>query len=176
MNLKTKLVFLALVVLGALFLVWVSTGKNQRREDTQSIAHYVGAPQRPDPRLTPGDVMTTDLALICKVGYSRTARDVERRDHRGVFKDYGLPEPQRGEYEVDHLISLQLGGSNDRKNLWPQSYRTHPYNAHLKDKLENRLRKMVCKGNMSIQEAQHRIATDWISSYNEFYGVPNGAH
>jgi hypothetical protein len=39
---------------------------------------------------------------------------------------------------VDHLIPLELGGSNDIANLWPQSYVT-VWNAHMKDRLENRL-------------------------------------
>lgn len=39
----------------------------------------------------------------------------------------------------DHLDSLDLGGSNDPKNLWSESYYTEQFNAHVKDKLEDRL-------------------------------------
>jgi hypothetical protein len=38
---------------------------------------------------------------------------------------------------VDHLVSLEIGGANTVQNLWPQSYDTTPWNAHVKDKLEN---------------------------------------
>jgi hypothetical protein len=170
---KTRI--LIVVVAAAVFLgLWALLERRTTppRTEDQATAVNEGAPQAPNPVLTPGDVLTTDLTVICKVGYSKTVRDVSPADHRGVFADYGITNPERGEYEVDHLISLQLGGSNKRTNLWPQSYRTFPYNAHLKDKLENRLRKMACNGEISIQDAQHRIATDWIGTYNAIYGAP----
>jgi hypothetical protein len=34
-----------------------------------------------------------------------------------VHREYGIASHQSGEYEIDHLISLELGGSNDIKNL-----------------------------------------------------------
>jgi hypothetical protein len=69
-----------------------------------------------------------------------------------------------GQYEVGHLISLVLGGSNDIANLWPGSYRIEPWNAHLKDKLEDRLHALVCAAKMSLPDAQKAIAGDWISA------------
>lgn len=170
---KTRI--LIAVVWGVLLMcLWYALERSAEHNPTedQVVSFNENAPLAPNPKLTPGDVLTTDLNVICKVGYSKTVRDVSPADHRGVFVDYGITNPERGEYEVDHLISLQLGGSNKRTNLWPQSYRTAPYNAHLKDKLENRLRKMVCNGEMDIREAQHRIATDWIGTYNAIYGAP----
>jgi hypothetical protein len=80
----------------------------------------------------------------------------------------GITHHAAGEYEVDHLISLELGGSNDIKNLWPESYRTEPWNAHVKDKLEDRLHDLVCAGRISLAEAQRAIATDWIAAYRRF--------
>lgn len=69
------------------------------------------------------------------------------------------------DYEEDHLISLELGGSpTDPKNLWPESYTTIP-NARDKDKVENYLHKQVCSGALSLKEAQREISTDWISVY-----------
>lgn len=69
------------------------------------------------------------------------------------------------DYEEDHLISLELGGSpTDPKNLWPEPYNI-PYGAHQKDKVENYLHKQVCAGKIPLSEAQHEIATDWIAVY-----------
>jgi hypothetical protein len=68
------------------------------------------------------------------------------------------------------VISLELGGSNDIKNPWPQSYRTEPWNAHVKDKLEDRLHALVCAGKMSLPDAQRAISSDWISAYKRWVG------
>ena len=61
-----------------------------------------------------------------------------------------------------------MGGSNDIKNLWPQSYTTQPYNAYMKDKLENKLRKLICSGELDLAKAQKEIAADWILAYNKY--------
>jgi hypothetical protein len=44
--------------------------------------------------------------------------------------------------------------------LWPESYWTEPWNAHLKDKLEDRLHELVCSGQIPLEQAQKEIATD----------------
>jgi hypothetical protein len=72
-----------------------------------------------------------------------------------------------GEYEEDHLISLDLGGSpTDPRNLWPQPYSPKP-GAREKDVVENYLKKQVCEGAMTLSEAQQAIATDWYKTYTE---------
>lgn len=79
-------------------------------------------------------------------------------------------------YEIDHLVSLELGGSNSIRNLWPQSYVTEPQNAHVKDTLENALHELVCSGKLSLEEAQKAIATNWIQAYGQYVGpLPSGA-
>jgi len=52
---------------------------------------------------------------------------------------------------------LELGGSNDAANLWPEA----APGVHEKDKVEDYLHKAVCSGRLSIDEAQRTIATDW---------------
>ena len=69
---------------------------------------------------------------------------------------------------MDHLIPLSLGGSNSIPNLWPQSYHTTPWNAHVKDVLEVRLHNLVCNGKVDLQTAQHEIATNWIKAYQKY--------
>ena len=80
-----------------------------------------------------------------------------------MFKEYGVNR-RSGKFEIDHLISLELGGANDIHNLWPQSYTTMPMNAHVKDALEDRLHVLVCTGKVPLVQAQHDIATDWIAA------------
>jgi hypothetical protein len=70
---------------------------------------------------------------------------------------------------VDHLISLELGGADVAENLWPQSYDTVTWNAHTKDKLEDRLHALVCAGRLPLEQAQRDIATDWIAGLPEVH-------
>ena len=65
--------------------------------------------------------------------------------------------------EVDHLISLELGGSNARANLFPESASPRP-GSHEKDRLENKLSELVCRGRVSLVFAQRLIARDWIAA------------
>ena len=126
--------------------------------------------------ITQSNIQTT----ICKKGgYTggvgpdgKPVRDVTETIKTHVFKEYGVDKNVGGPYEIDHLISLEIGGSNDIENLWPQSYTSSPYNAHMKDALEDHLHSMVCSGQITLIEAQKEISTDWIGAYKK-YIVPN---
>lgn len=128
-------------------------------------------PILPDPRMTPGDVLEVTAADICIPGYSRKVRDVPQSVKEKAYAEYGITSHAPHEYEVDHLISLELGGSNSLKNLWPESYVTSPYNAHVKDRLENKLHAMVCSGAIDLKTAQRAIASDWITAYRKYVGT-----
>ena len=118
----------------------------------------------PDSACSPGAVLTTDTKVICKSGYTKTVRNVTEATKKKVFKEYGIPYSLRSNYEVDHIISLELGGSNDISNLYPESY-TIKDNARIKDKFENYLHKQVCDGKMDIVETQRQISSDWLTYY-----------
>ena len=122
----------------------------------------------PDSILTPGAILTTSDSRICRKGYAASVRNVSNEIKRKVFKEYHIISHAPREYEIDHLIPLELGGSNDIKNLWAESYITKPWNAHVKDYLENRLHRLVCTGKISQREAQEKIRIDWIAAYKEF--------
>ncbi|KIE58161.1 hypothetical protein A946_08190 [Methylacidiphilum kamchatkense Kam1] len=127
-------------------------------------------PILPDPKLTPGDTFDVTKEDICVPGYAKLVRDVPYALKRKVYLRYGIIHPDKHHYEIDHLIPLGLGGSNSIKNLWPQSYRTYPWNAYLKDKLEYRLHQLVCAGIVDLKEAQKEIATNWIEAYKKYMG------
>lgn len=78
---------------------------------------------------------------------------------------YGITSHRPGQYEVDHLVSLQLGGSNDIANLWPEAASPKP-GFHEKDRVENYLHDQVCSGAISLSQAQAEIATNWLNVYN----------
>jgi hypothetical protein len=126
-------------------------------------------PLLPDPSRTPGAVLEVTSADICVPGYSRKVRNVPSAVKRAVYRSYGITQPRPHRYEVDHLISLELGGSNSVRNLWPESYETAPWNARVKDVLENELHRRVCTGKLDLATAQREIATDWIAAYRKYF-------
>lgn len=131
----------------------------------------------PDPKLTPG-VSRPELTLeqICATKWGHDARAVTARMKRQVFAEYGLsgnddPFCRPDGCEIDHLVSRELGGADDVRNLWPQSY-AGAWNAHMKDRLENRLHKEVCAGNLGLDAARKAISSDWRKAYRQYFGDP----
>jgi len=125
----------------------------------------------PNSNLTPGLASTEDENLVCQRGYAERVRPrgaLWRRLKEEVFARYGIAYQDRDaigangvrepEYQVDHLIPLEIGGSpTDLRNIWPQP--TGP--ALRKDRIENALHELVCSGKMSLKQAQDAIARDW---------------
>ena len=71
-------------------------------------------------------------------------------------------------YEEDHLIPLSIGGNpSSPLNLWPQP-RFSEWNAEKKDALELRFQKLVCRGELELNQARKEIAEDWISAYRKY--------
>ncbi len=142
-----------------------------------SLAAQRGAPPiLPDASRTPGDVLPVTKDDVCVAGYSQKVRNVPSAAKPQVYASYGITSHKPGEYEVDHLISLELGGSNSVRNLWPESYVTSPWNARVKDALENELHRQVCEGKITLKQAQDLIAHNWIASYKKIFhtDLPKG--
>ena len=102
------------------------------------------------------------LPVICVHGYTKTVRPPESQTQRFKFDEaypaYEVPDGTKT--ELDHLVSLELGGSNDASNLWPE--RSAPPNP--KDAVENALHAAVCSGQMSLRAAQLAIASNWMTA------------
>ena len=118
----------------------------------------------PDRVMTPGQADTTSLVIICGTS-TATRRNVSESTKAAVYKEYGVTT--RAGYEVDHLIPLALGGSNDIQNLWPQPATPVP-GFHQKDVLEVRLHALVCSGQLDVTKAQNEIAIDWQATYRRY--------
>jgi hypothetical protein len=85
-----------------------------------------------------------------------------------VFEAYGITNPGPDAYEIDYLITPDLGGAANIRNLWPQPYNTI-WNAQVKDQLEERLHAMVCSGEIDLATAQRDLATDWVRAYKKYF-------
>ena len=137
---------------------------------------------QPDPRITPGALnpavrQDNIHETICIRGYSRSIRPSENyteRLKRLGIRRYGYGDRQLRDYEEDHLVSLELGGSpTDPRNLWPEPHHViGGWGSYAKDRLENRLHGLVCRGRVPLAQAQRAIASDWIAAYRRYVG-PN---
>ncbi len=124
----------------------------------------------PDSACTPGEALPdATKEAICTPGYSRNVRNVSTQTKDEVYAEYGITHHSAGEYEVDHLVSLELGGSNSIANLWPEAAEPAP-GFHEKDKVENYLHDQVCSGRISLEQAQAEIATNWLGVYDRMPG------
>jgi hypothetical protein len=121
----------------------------------------------PDPHCTPGatNPQVTPATLnqtICKKGWTKTIRPPASYTDKlktEQMRAYGDTDLNPRDYEEDHLISLELGGApSDPHNLWPEPGAS----PNRKDKVENAAHSAVCAHRMPLDEAQHRIATDWV--------------
>jgi hypothetical protein len=121
----------------------------------------------PDPRCTPGAtnpvVTQSDIAsTICAPGWPSSVRPPESYTEplkRRLMASYGDKYAIR-DYELDHLVSLELGGApSDPRNLWPE-FGASP---NPKDRVEDAAHKAVCDHKLSLAIAQIDIATNWVS-------------
>lgn len=123
-----------------------------------ALLSAAAAADMPNRSITPGDVAERNTSVVCQIGEARRERNVPYRIRDRVYLAYGIPRGARkGLYRIDHLIPLELGGSNRPSNLWPQSYA----DSKLKDRVESELHEAVCDGSMRLDDAQHAIARDW---------------
>ena len=138
--------------------------------DTRASGCTLGA--NPDVRCSPGayySKLTT--AVICSSSFhTSTIRNVPESEKHAVEEEYGLaPRSYGSSLEIDHIVSLELGGSNDIANLFPEKADAHP-GYHVKDKLENALHRLVCSGEMTLHAAQAGIAGNWQALYAHVFG------
>jgi hypothetical protein len=137
---------------------------------------FLGAPPGPDGLATVPGAVNPNItqAQLCDPSFhTSTIRPPSSFTDKLKFKlmdEAGIPRAKSPDYELDHLISLEIGGAPaDPNNLWLEPY-AEPRGAHDKDRLENELHKLVCAGKLPLSEAQHDIATDWVATYRKLIG------
>jgi hypothetical protein len=126
----------------------------------------------PDPVCTPGvtnpDVTQASIdQTICVSGWTATVRPPTSYTNplkaQGII-DYGYTDTSMSDYEEDHFIPLELGGSpRDPGNLWPEPHAGSP-NSYSKDTVENRLKSAVCDGEATLTAAQDALVANWTTA------------
>ncbi len=126
--------------------------------------HALDSGRNPDPACTPGSVdpevtQATISITICVRGWTATIRppssETTALKHDVAYPAYSIPPGTVS--ELDHQVPLELGGSNDITNLWPETGAV----PNAKDPVENDLRADVCSGELTLTQAQDAIAADW---------------
>jgi hypothetical protein len=143
---------------------------------TGSAAHAASCSQDylplPDPTCQPGaynpDVTQSTIdSTICVSGWTSTVRPSSSYTTALKIKqiaEYGYDDTSTADYEEDHLVPLELGGApKSAENLWPEP-RYGDTTASNKDTVENKLKKYVCNGTVSLDDARSAIASDWTTA------------
>jgi hypothetical protein len=130
---------------------------------------------RPIAYLTPGATRAVTAGDLCGITAARP-RGISPRVRQAVLRDYSMELVPARDYELDYLITPELGGSDDRRNLWPERYSSDVWNARVKDELERLLPKLVCAGTVPLATAQRDMATDWIAAYQKYFQTDRPLH
>ena len=157
-------------VIGFLFLALISG--TAIAASSPGILPPGSVPGATNPDVTQENIGTT----ICVKGWTKTVRPpasytspIKRR----LMEAAGIPWSDHAQYELDHRVPLEVGGNpSDESNLWIEPY-FGAWNAHLKDDLELRINRLVCSGQMTLEEGQAVfLAPDWTAEYLKYFGEP----
>ncbi len=156
----------------ALVLLVISGGrlllKHMLRPELFGPTRVYAAPL-PNRSFTPGSVRAVSFAELCTSKHEEVIRRVTPAVRHAVFQEYGMEATTADDYEIDHLITPGLGGSDEITNLWPEPHYNTEWNSFVKDQLEERLHQMVCNGQISLSAAQQEIANNWIDAYKKYF-------
>lgn len=131
-----------------------------------------GGVSRPNRKLTPGSVVTTDANTVCDTSDSSNAVSVTLQT--AVMQEYGygaLPQDQH-KYILDYLIPIDLGGAATEANVWPAATRGAGF--YQKVQTDHILRELVCRRSLSLTAAQDALEKDWYAAWLR-YVVATGA-
>jgi hypothetical protein len=127
------------------------------------VPNLGGPVSRPNRRLTPGAVATTNIRTVCQ-HLGGLQASVPNAVQPAVYNEYGYTTPAlQHKYTLDYLVPLALGGSTSIANIWPTSMRGVGY--FQKQQLNAVLFELVCHGAVPLVAAQRQIANDWYSAW-----------
>jgi len=117
---------------------------------------------RPDETCTPGAFRSLPLAQVCR---HKERPSLPAAQRRFILVSYGVPSFGGDDGELDHRVPFFLGGTTDRRNMWPEAGpRPNP-----KDDLETYVRQRVCmKRTMRLGTARALFEADWVAAYRRY--------
>jgi hypothetical protein len=122
-----------------------------------------------NPNVTQANIGST----TCKSGWTKTIRPpASFTNHlkQQQLEYWGYRDKTMAHYEQDHRVPLEIGGHpKDQDNLWPEPW-TGTWNARVKDKLENRVKRDICAGQLTLAEGRAVFTGDWIDGFKNLCG------
>lgn len=150
------------------------------------LGHRIATAQiyLPNQEVAPGalNLAVTQANLrgtVCIAGWTKTIRPSSsyvRRLEAEQMRTLGLPGSPK-DYHLDHRVPLCAGGHpTDPRNLWPQPLEAEWRDAD-KNQLEASVCRQLCRGDITLQEAQAIfLAPDWTREYERYFGLDRAAH
>lgn len=124
----------------------------------------------PSPYLTPGDAKNVTKEQICAPAFAASIKTTRDAAKEAAFSRYGLRDGKSATAVLDHLIPVELGGTDSEDNMWPEPAKGD-WNASQKDALEQKLLGLVCDGTLTVKQAQTAIRKNWTAAYTQYVGV-----
>jgi hypothetical protein len=129
------------------------------------VSSYAAA-QLPSAFQTPGNKSRANEAQVCAADFEASVKPMAKWQRDQALERYGK-RPEEFTGELDHLIPISLGGTNDPENLWPL-----PANKDMgpaeKKALDQKLHQMVCDKTIKLKDAQDAIKKDWVKAYDQY--------
>lgn len=116
-------------------------------------------PTAPDEQLTPGELCAHPQSLRYSEQINYCGRDVDSSLKKEIIADYDenrgyrIALMSRKKFKIDHYIPLCMGGSNSKRNLWPQ----HESVYQKTDPLEGLACDKMASGRLTQAEAVELI-------------------
>src|SRR4051794_1604696 len=128
---------------------------------THGVSPFTG----PDNACTPGHRVVKTRRDVCDGDTNRPSLPAAER--RAILGNYGVPNWSGASGEIDHRVPLVLGGTTDRRNLWPERGSI----PNPKDRLEQVILRRVCVGlphRMRVRTAVRVFLADWRAQYRYY--------
>ena len=120
--------------------------------------------------INPDVTQETINQTICVRGWTKTVRpvvDYTNSIKRELMQKRGIPPEAESSIRLDHKIPLALGGS---PAALPNLQLEEADESRQKDRVEVCLSRSVCKGKVSLSEAQLAIWNNWRSAARLCWG------
>jgi hypothetical protein len=123
-----------------------------------------GGVSLPNAALPPGDVTTADANVTCAQPTHGVEQGIPPAERTAIYDEYHLTAAaKQRKHVLDYLVPADLGGTRAQANLWPAALRGTGF--YEKVQTDHVMRDLVCRGAITLVQAQHDLEKDWYSAW-----------